>query len=66
MTVAMEWVGRIIAIGLEMVLPGLGGQWCDGRFGTTPWLAIVGFVLGMTVAIIHLVAMTSPNRGAKK
>ena len=64
--VAMEWVGRIIVLGLEMVLPGLGGQWCDRKFGTTPWLTLGGFALGMTVAIVHLVGLSSPGRKTKK
>ena len=42
---------RFSSIGLELggsVIVGLlGGQWLDTRFGTTPWLMIVGLGFGM-------------------
>ena len=37
---AMEWVVRITAVGLEMVLPGLAGQWVDQRLGTSSFRAV--------------------------
>jgi hypothetical protein len=49
----MEWVSRVLAISLEMVLPGLAGQWLDTKFGTR-FLVLVGFALGVSVAIWHL------------
>ena len=51
--VAMEWVSRVLAISLEMVLPGLFGQWLDGKLGTQ-FLVLVGFALGISLAIWHL------------
>jgi ATP synthase protein I len=51
--VAKEWkaFGSYGTIGLEFVLSimlGLfGGRWLDGRLGTGPWLAIIGFGLGV-------------------
>jgi hypothetical protein len=54
---AMQWVSRITTVGLEMVLPGLGGLWLDGRWGTS-FLGLVGFALGMTLGIWHLLQMT--------
>lgn len=59
MAIALEWVARIIAIGFEMVLPGLAGQWLDQRFGTS-YLAIGGFVFGVVAGIWHLIVMTRP------
>jgi F0F1-type ATP synthase assembly protein I len=42
------------SIGLEIVLCVLvgffGGRWLDGRFGTDPWLSILGFVFGLGAA----------------
>jgi len=38
---------------LLIIAPLLGayiGRWLDGRFGTTPWLLIVGLVLGFAAA----------------
>jgi hypothetical protein len=51
--VAMEWVSRVLAISLEMVLPGLFGQWLDGKLGTR-FLVLIGFGLGISLAIWHL------------
>lgn len=56
--VAAEWVGKITGVALEMVLPGLLGTWLDRRWGTG-FLALVGFGLGITVAIWHLLRITS-------
>jgi hypothetical protein len=53
----MEWVSRITTVALEMVLPGLGGLWLDGRWGTS-FLGLLGFVLGLTLGIWHLLQMT--------
>lgn len=42
-------------VGLEVVLSlafgYFGGHWLDGRFGTGPYLAIVGFAAGVGAAI---------------
>jgi hypothetical protein len=55
--VAFVWVSRILAVTLEMVLPGLVGQWLDGRLGTS-FLVLVGFGCGIALAIWHLLLMT--------
>jgi hypothetical protein len=65
LAVALDWVGRIVAVGLEMVLPGAAGHWLDRRFGTS-YLAILGFALGMTVGIWHLLVMTRPPSPPKR
>lgn len=65
MAVAMEWVSRIITVALEMVLPGLAGDWLDKRWGTS-YLALIGFALGVTVGVWHLLAIsksTATKRG---
>jgi hypothetical protein len=59
MALAMQWVARITAAGLMMVLPGLAGQWLDGWLGTGA-LALCGFAVGITVSIAYLVAITKP------
>ena len=51
--VAMGWVSRVLAISLEMVLPGILGQWLDARLGTK-FLVLVGFGLGISLALWHL------------
>lgn len=57
---AVEWVGRITVVALEMVLPGLAGQWLDERYGLS-FLALLGFALGVTCGIWHLLVMTKPR-----
>ena len=54
MAVAMEWVGRLTTVGLEMSLPPLAGWWADNRLGSEPWLLIVGGVLGFVTGFTHL------------
>lgn len=66
MGVAMQWVARIVAAGLMMVLPGLAGQWLDRKLGLderlgTGFLVLVGFALGITFSIWYLIAITKPN-----
>jgi hypothetical protein len=64
MAVAMEWVAQITTVVAEMVLPGVAGQWVDKHWGTK-FIALVGFGLGLTVAIWHLLAMTRPRPGGQ-
>ena len=45
---AFTWVGRITAIGLVMVLPGITGDWLDRQLDTTI-LEPVGFLLGFVL-----------------
>lgn len=45
-----------MAIGLVMFLPGVFGTWLDGRLGTG-FLGPLGFVLGVSAAIVQLVAI---------
>ena len=57
MVEAMQWVAVLTTIAMEMVLPGLAGRWLDGRFGTQ-YLVLVGFALGLTIGIYHLLQLT--------
>jgi F0F1-type ATP synthase assembly protein I len=55
---AYQWASRIMIVSLEMVLPGLAGYWIDQQLGTVVLFMLVGFALGSTAAVIHLVRMT--------
>jgi hypothetical protein len=57
MALGIEWVAKITTVALEMVLPGIFGQWLDGRWGTS-FLGLLGFALGVTLGIWHLLRMT--------
>ena len=64
-SLAMEWVAKITTVGLEMVLPAVGGKYLDGRLGTSHWV-LVGMVLGFIVGFWHLLQMTRPpGKGGK-
>jgi hypothetical protein len=60
MAVAMEWVSQITTVVAEMVLPGVGGQWLDNKWGTN-FLGLLGFALGLPLGIWHLIQMTRPR-----
>ncbi len=62
LAVAMEWVAKITTVGLEMVLPAIGGAYLDKRIGTTYW-ALIGVALGMVVGMWHLLQMTRKKDG---
>ncbi len=50
---------QMAAIGLEMAGSVVGGlllgSFLDGRFGTDPWLALVGVVAGAVTAMVRMV-----------
>ena len=62
MAVALDWVSRITAVALTMVLPGLLGYWLDSRFGTS-FLILAGFALGMVGGMWSLLLLTGVAKG---
>jgi hypothetical protein len=46
-------------------MPGLVGLWLDRRVGTLPLLTLLGFGLGVTMAIWHLLQMTGAPPGGR-
>lgn len=58
--------GSTGAVGFEVAVAiavgYFGGQWLDQKFGTTPWLTIVGFFAGVGAAIKALVRVTRDYR----
>ena len=61
MSLAVEWVARITAVALVMVLPGIAGHWLDDRFGLNV-LTLVGFAVGFVAGFVALLAMVKPRR----
>ncbi|MFO1042648.1 MAG: AtpZ/AtpI family protein [Planctomycetaceae bacterium] len=45
---------RVTSISIQMALPPGVGWWLDERFSTSPWLMIVGVLLGFSVAMLEL------------
>jgi hypothetical protein len=66
LAVALEWVSRITAVALTMVLPGLLGYWLDRKLETR-FLTPVGFVFGVVVAVWSLLLLTGavPSKSAR-
>ena len=44
-----------------ILLLGGGGYFLDGRFGTKPWLAVAGLLLGIVVGFYELIKVTRPQ-----
>jgi hypothetical protein len=65
MAAAMEWVSRVFAAALMMVLPGLGGQWLDARWGTQ-FVGLAGFVVGLVGGVTYLIAVTRRAEEARR
>ena len=63
MSLAIEWVARVTAVALLMVLPGVAGQWLDGRFGTE-FLTLVGFGFGFCAGFVALLAMVNTKKAS--
>lgn len=63
MSLAIEWVARITAVALVMVVPGVAGGWLDGKLGTE-YLALVGFGVGFCVGFVALLAMVNPKKAS--
>ncbi len=65
MAVAMQWVARITASAIMMVLPGLGGQWLDERWGTG-FIGLAGFAFGLVAGMMYLIAATRSADAERK
>lgn len=52
---AGAWSAAGLEFGLAVVLFFLGGQWLDAKLRTTPWLAVVGALVGIAVGTYLLV-----------
>jgi hypothetical protein len=59
MVIAYQWVARIITVAFEMVTPGVLGLWLDNWLGTKVLFTLLGFAVGITFAVWHLIRMTA-------
>lgn len=55
----LKTIGQLSTIGLAFVfalMMGFGaGYWLDGKFGTKPWLSLLGFAVGLAAGILNVV-----------
>ncbi|MGD0383246.1 MAG: AtpZ/AtpI family protein [Thermoguttaceae bacterium] len=59
---AMQWVSRITAISMEMVLPGVIGYYLIDRWlETRVVFLILGLILGLVGGIWQLIKLTKQN-----
>jgi hypothetical protein len=63
--VAMQWVARIFAAAIMMVVPGVVGEWGDSRW-SVGWLGPAGFVLGLMGGMAYLIAATRSAEAERK
>lgn len=65
--VGMYWATRISSVGFAIVLPALLGYWLDKKWGTSPWLVVVGACLGFAAAAVEFTKLVQQQgkSGAK-
>jgi F0F1-type ATP synthase assembly protein I len=55
-----------LGAGVELVVYALAGclagRWADGRFGTGPWLLLVGSLAGIGLGLFQFIRETSRTR----
>ena len=55
----LKTLGQLSTIGLAFVFAlvlGFGaGVWLDRRLGTSPWLSLIGFAMGLAAGILNVV-----------
>ena len=54
LAVGMYWATRISSIGFAMVVPTVVGYWLDSKWGTSPWLVLMGASLGFATAMLDV------------
>lgn len=55
----LKTLGQLSTIGLAFVFAlvlGFGaGFWLDGKLGTSPWLSLLGFAMGLAAGVLNVV-----------
>jgi ATP synthase protein I len=57
LAVGMDWAARVTTIALEFALPPLLGSLADRWLLISPWLTVVGAVLGFVVGMMHVLRL---------
>jgi hypothetical protein len=61
-----RYAGLGLQFGAVLTLLALAGAWGDARFGSAPWLLLLGVALGFVGATVSLVKQLPPSGGAHK
>jgi F0F1-type ATP synthase assembly protein I len=62
MVVASQLLHEATSAAISMAIFPLGGYWLDDRWGTTPWLTVLGAVVGFSLGMKQLVNLGKPRR----
>ena len=68
----MQQLGPYLGLGFQLVAAtvafGALGYWLDGRFGTSPWMLVIGLVLGAAGGMISFIrtALKAGKSGTKQ
>jgi ATP synthase protein I len=54
----MYWATRVSSIGMQMAIPPLLGFLGDRRFGTAPWLTLLGAGLGFVLSMLDVLRLS--------
>ncbi len=60
-----EAVNLSTTIAAAVALGYFGGRWLDGKFDTEPWLAVLGFLIGMATGFKMMWTKAIANSGPK-
>jgi F0F1-type ATP synthase assembly protein I len=56
--VGMYWATRVSSIGMQMAVPPLLGFLGDRRFGTAPWLTLLGACVGFALSMLDVLRLS--------
>jgi F0F1-type ATP synthase assembly protein I len=67
---SLRLIGQLSTVGLSFVLALVmgfgGGYWLDGRLGTGPWLAFLGFFVGLLAGVLNVYRVMQAASSAEK
>jgi ATP synthase protein I len=67
---SLRLIGQLSTVGLSFVLALVmgfgGGYWLDGQLGTGPWLAFLGFFVGLAAGVLNVYRVMRAASSAEK
>jgi len=63
LSIGLDWGTRVTTIGLEFALPAFLGFGLDRWWGTSPWLTLLGALLGVATGMIHVLRLAFRLQG---